>query len=238
MSALLEAKNIKAWYGDFQALFGISLSVKEGEALALIGANGAGKSTLLRTLCRAHQSDWHGSMSLDGASLVLRNAAEVAQRGITLVPEGRQLFPSLSVMENLAIGATTQRDGPWNIDRVLHLFPDLVPFLNQPATLLSGGQQQMVAISRALMSNPKVLLCDEISLGLAPIVIRQMYAALADIRAAGMSMIIVEQNIQQAISASDNVLCLRGGQKTYASPSARADVAEIEAAYFGMEAAR
>lgn len=238
MNTVLQIKDVRSWYGDFQALFGISLSLKEGEALALIGANGAGKSTLLRTICRAHEGKWEGLVSLENASLALRDAAEAARRGLILVPEGRQLFPSLSVMENLEIGRATGREGPWSIDQVLHLFPDLARLLDRPATLLSGGQQQMVAIGRALMGNPKVLLCDEISLGLAPVVIGQMYEALKQIRATGMSLIIVEQSIQQAISVSDNVLCLRGGQITYSSRSDAADTNAIEAAYFGMESAR
>lgn len=236
MTPVLEARAIQSWYGDFQAVFGVDLTLREGEALALIGANGAGKSTLLRTLCRIHGGPWDGMVSLDGASLVLRDAAEAARRGLVLVPEGRQLFASLSVAENLAIGAAAGRKGPWTIDRVLSLFPDLARLLDRPALRLSGGQQQMVAIGRALMANPKVLLCDEISLGLAPVVIGQMYAALKQIRATGLSMIVVEQNIRQAIAVSDALLCLRGGKVTYASPSGSAEIAAIEAAYFGMEA--
>ena len=237
MTLVLQTRGIKAWYGDLQALFGVNLSLQEGEAIALVGANGAGKSTFLRTISRSHQGNWDGALSLNGESLVLRTCAEVARRGIILVPEGRQLFPSLNVRENLEIGAATGRIGHWTLDRVLHLFPDLARMLDRPAMLLSGGQQQMVAIGRALMGNPCVLLCDEVSLGLAPVVIGQMYSALADIRQSGTSMIIVEQSIHQALQVSDRVLCLRTGAVTYESASKVADLDKIEAAYFGMEVA-
>jgi branched-chain amino acid transport system ATP-binding protein len=237
MTPVLQTRGIKAWYGDFQALFGIDLSLGEGEAVALVGANGAGKSTFLRAVSRSHEGQWDGTLSLNGESLVRYNCAEVARRGIILVPEGRQLFPSLTVRENLEIGASTRRDGPWTLDRILHLFPDLSRMLDRPAMLLSGGQQQMVAIGRALMSNPQVLLCDEVSLGLAPVIIEQMYSALADIRRSGTSMIIVEQSIHQALQVSDRILCLRTGAVTYEGESKSADLSRIETAYFGMETA-
>ena len=162
--------------------------------------------------------------------------ADSARAGLILVPEGRQLFSSLSVLENLQIGCSTRRGGPWSPDKVLGLFPDLERILKQPAMQLSGGQQQMVAIGRALMSNPSVLLCDEISLGLAPVVIKNMYAALSDIRETGVSIIIVEQNIQQALEASDRLICIRTGAISYSSDSSSADVPAIESAYFGMDA--
>jgi branched-chain amino acid transport system ATP-binding protein len=235
LTPILQTTGINAWYGDFQALFGIDISLSKGEAVALVGSNGAGKTTLLRTISRAHDGRWDGAVSLNGQSLVLRNCAEAARRGIILVPEGRQLFSSLSVRENLEIGASTQREGPWTLDGILHLFPDLARLLDRPALQLSGGQQQMVAIGRALMGNPSVLLCDEISLGLAPVIIGQMYKALTHIRSSGMSMIIVEQSIHQALHVSDRVYCLRSGAVLYEGNSKCAEFSDIEAAYFGME---
>ena len=164
---LLQVRALDAHYGDFQALFGVSMTVAEGEVVAVIGANGAGKSTLLRSIAGALRSR-HDAVLFAGEPIGDLAAHDVVARGIALVPEGRRLFPSLTVEENLLIGGQLGRPGPWSLDRVYALFPILKERRHQPAPSLSGGQQQMVAIGRALMSNPKLLLCDEISLGLAP----------------------------------------------------------------------
>src|SRR5215467_8307183 len=177
---LLEVQGLDACYGDFQALFGVSLSVAAGEAVAVIGANGAGKSTLLNSIAGLLRARLD-AIRFDGVPIGSLPAHAVAARGIALVPEGRRLFPSLTVEENLQIGGQLGRPGPWSLARVYELFPMLAERRHAPSTALSGGQQQMAAIARALMSNPSLLLCDEISLGLAPIVVRDIYARLPSI---------------------------------------------------------
>src|SRR3984893_13222181 len=190
--ALLEVQALDAFYDDFQALFGVSLRVEAGQAVAIIGANGAGKSTLLKSIAGLMRSRLD-AVRLDGVPIGDRPAYDIAARGIALVPEGRRLFPSLSVEENLLIGGQLGRPGPWSLARIYQLFPVLAERRAMPSTALSGGQQQMVAIGRALMSNPRLLLCDEISLGLAPIIIKKLYAQLPAIVAEGVSIVVVEQ---------------------------------------------
>jgi branched-chain amino acid transport system ATP-binding protein len=230
---LLQATGITAAYGDAQALFGIDLSIAEGEVVALIGANGAGKSTFLKTLTgllppRA------GSVQFDGNALAHVDAADIVKLGIALVPEGRRLFPSLSVEENLMMGALSGRKGRWELARVFNLFPILQEKRRMPATSLSGGQQQMVAIGRALMSNPRLLLCDELSLGLAPVVIREIYAALPSIMEDGMSLLIVEQDVQLAMQMSSRVVCLQEGKVSLEGKSGELTREQISKAYFGI----
>ena len=204
MRDLLAISQLDAFYGDFQALFNVSLRVGEGEVVAIVGSNGAGKSTLLKCIAGqiATRSD---AIAFDGAPIGGERTHLLPRRGISLVPEGRRLFPSLSVEENLLIGGEHGRKGPWTLARVYDLFPVLKERRNQRSTSLSGGQQQMVAIGRALMSNPRLLLCDEISLGLAPIIVREIYERLPQIIGDGMSLVIVEQDIVQALAASRRV---------------------------------
>jgi branched-chain amino acid transport system ATP-binding protein len=232
-AALLEVAGLDAFYGDFQALFGVSLRVEAGQAVAVIGANGAGKSTLLKRIAglMPGRAD---AVVLDGAPIGDLPAHAVAARGIALVPEGRGLFPSLSVEENLLIGGQLGRPGPWSLKRVYDLFPVLAERRNLPAPALSGGQQQMVAIGRALMSNPRLVLCDEISLGLAPIVVRDIYALLPSILAEGISLVIVEQDIVQALKAAAQVYCLQEGRVALAGAAASLTREAIAAAYFGV----
>jgi branched-chain amino acid transport system ATP-binding protein len=229
---LLEVTALDAFYGDFQALFGVSLKIAAGEVVAVIGANGAGKSTLLKCIAGAMKSR-RDAIVFEGAAIGDQPAHAVVGRGIALVPEGRRLFPSLSVEENLLIGGQLGRAGPWNLARIYKLFPVLAERRQQPSTSLSGGQQQMVAIGRALMSNPKLLLCDEISLGLAPIVIREVYARLPTIVAEGCSLVIVEQDIVQALKAANNVYCLQEGRVALEGPAGTLTREAISAAYFG-----
>jgi branched-chain amino acid transport system ATP-binding protein len=229
---LLEVRALDAFYGDFQALFGVSLALHEGEIAAVIGANGAGKSTLLRAIAGAMASR-RDAIVLERQPIGDLPAHAVVARGIALVPEGRRLFPSLSVEENLIIGGQLGRPGPWSLDRVYRLFPVLAERRQLPATSLSGGQQQMAAIGRALMSNPRLLLCDEISLGLAPIVVRELYAQLPVIVAEGTSLIIVEQDIVQALAAADRAYCLQEGRVALAGPARTLTRDQIAAAYFG-----
>jgi branched-chain amino acid transport system ATP-binding protein len=230
---LLDIRAIDVFYGDFQALFGVSLRVNAGEVVAVIGANGAGKSTLLKTIAGLMHPK-SGEIVFDGAPVGTAPAFSVVKRGIALVPEGRRLFPSLSVEENLMIGAQSKRPGPWNLARIYDLFPILAERRHLPSTSLSGGQQQMAAIGRALMSNPKLLLCDEISLGLAPIIVRDIYARLPSIAAEGLSLIIVEQDIAQALKAAKQVYCLQEGHVALQGEASELTRERISAAYFGV----
>lgn len=231
--ALLETRNLKSFYGDFQALFGVDLALNEGETLAIIGANGAGKTTLLRTLVGVLKTD-NQAIVFDGTAIGGMPAAKIMQRGIAMVPEGRKLFPSLNVEENLLIGADKRKgSGYWNLESLFKLFPILAERRKSPSTALSGGQQQMVAIGRALMSNPKLLLCDEISLGLAPIIIKDIYDALPKIKASGTSVIVVEQDIVQALRVADRVYCLQEGRVTLQGAPAELTRNQIQEAYFG-----
>nr|WP_315465792.1 ABC transporter ATP-binding protein [uncultured Rhodoferax sp.] len=229
---LLELDALNLFYGDLQAVFDVSFSLNEGEVMALIGANGAGKSTLLNAVVGLVPIR-HGQLRLDGKNLTGTPTESIARQGVALVPEGRMLFPSLSVEENLLMGQMTQRSGPWNLDAVYRLFPILRDFRKRPATHLSGGQQQMVAIGRALMTNPRILLCDELSLGLAPKVVEEIYQAFNRIRTEGLSIVLVEQDVARACAVSDRMICLLKGRITLAGPTAGVAQSTIAAAYFG-----
>jgi branched-chain amino acid transport system ATP-binding protein len=233
---LLETRCLSAQYGQFRALFGVDVAVDRGECVAVIGANGAGKSTLLRSICGVLRNA--PEMVLHrGEPIGATPADQVLRRGIAMVPEGRRLFPSLSVEENLLIGGQARRGaGPWDLASVYALFPILKERRRNPGTALSGGQQQMVAIGRALMSNPEVLLCDEISLGLAPVVIRDIYAALPRIRADGTAVVVVEQDVGRALGVADRVYCMMEGRvRLHGRPGELAREA-IHEAYFGVAA--
>jgi branched-chain amino acid transport system ATP-binding protein len=231
--ALLQVCGLDAFHGDFQALFGVSLSVAAGEVVAVIGANGAGKSTLLNAIAGLIPSR-RDAILFEAQPIGGRPAYEVVARGIALVPEGRRLFASLSVEENLLIGGQLRRPGPWSLARIYELFPVLAERRGQPSMSLSGGQQQMVAIGRALMANPKLLLCDEISLGLAPIIVRDIYARMPAIVAEGTSIVIVEQDIVQALEAAEHVYCLQEGRVALEGATATVTREAISAAYFGV----
>jgi branched-chain amino acid transport system ATP-binding protein len=209
------------------------LRVEPGQVIAVIGANGAGKSTLLKSIVGLMHPR-HGEILLDGMPITGAAAFAAVKRGIALVPEGRRLFPSLTVEENLLIGGQSQRPGPWTLARIYGLFPVLAERGHLPATALSGGQQQMAAIGRALMSNPRLLLCDEISLGLAPIVVRDIYAQLPAIAGEGLSLIIVEQDIVQALKAANHVYCLQEGRVALQGAARTLTRERISAAYFGV----
>jgi branched-chain amino acid transport system ATP-binding protein len=231
--ALLEAHGLTSFYGDFQALYGIDLALKDGETVAIIGANGAGKSTFLKTVAGMLPAAAE-SVMFDGRPIGGLPVAEIVRLGISLVPEGRRLFPSLSVEENLKIGAYGRREaGYWSLKRLYDLFPALAERRAAPSQTLSGGEQQMAAIGRALMANPRVLLCDEISLGLAPIVIRGIYAALPRIKDNGASVILVEQDIVQALQVADRVYCFQEGRLTLAGHPSELNREKIHTAYFG-----
>lgn len=233
---LLSTHGLTAHYGQFQALFGIDITLEPGECVAIIGANGAGKTTLMRSISGALRNAPE-AIAFKGQAIGALPAEDVLRLGIAMVPEGRKLFPSLSVEENLLIGAHARKGtGPWGLETVYELFPVLRERRHNPGTALSGGQQQMVAIGRALMSNPDVLLCDEISLGLAPVVIRDIYAALPRIRSGGAATIIVEQDIGQALKVADRVYCMMEGRVTLSGPASSLSRDAIHAAYFGAVA--
>jgi len=236
MTALIETRGLEAFYGDAQALFGIDFRLVEGELLAIIGANGAGKSTFLKSLTGLVKVE-PGMVRWRGEAIGGRAPGAIVRLGLALVPEGRRLFASLSVEENLLMGAFAERPGPWGLERLYALFPILADKRNLPGTSLSGGQQQMVAIGRALMSNPKVLLCDELSLGLAPIVIKEIYDAMPAIVREGMSVVIVEQDIGLAQRVSQRVVCLQEGRVSLEGRSDELTREQIAAAYFGLEEA-
>ncbi len=263
--ALLETRGLIAHYGDFQALFGVDIRLEAGETLAIIGSNGAGKITLMRSITGVLRNAPE-QITHKGTEIGHLPADTIMKRGLAMVPEGRRLFPSLTVEENLIIGGQHKggRDlgdridgflsrftggpnpmdlaaghdgkGHWTLETVYDLFPILRERRHSPGTALSGGQQQMVAIGRALMSNPEVLLCDEISLGLAPVVIRDIYKALPKIRESGASVIVVEQDITQARAVADRVYCMMEGRVTLEGRPDAISREDIHAAYFGAPA--
>ena len=229
---LLDVRALDAFYGDFQALFGLTIRVDAGETVALIGANGAGKSTFLKCLVGLIETK-RGEIRFGGEPIDARPAEWISRLGLSLVPEGRLLFPSLTVEENLLMGALNQRPGSWQLDSVYELFPILAERRRQVPNALSGGQQHMVAIGRALMSNPKLLLCDEISLGLAPVVVDQIYQSFSRIRKEGVSIVLVEQDVKRATAAADRVYCLLKGRITLEGSANRIGLDQLSRAYFG-----
>lgn len=235
MQTLLKASGLTAFYGDAQALFGIDFELVEGETVAVIGANGAGKSTFMKAVTGLVKTAPDG-IHYQGRPIGGLPPGEIVKRGIALVPEGRRLFPSLSVEENLLMGGFAKRSGPWSVQRLYALFPILADKRSQPATSLSGGQQQMVAIGRALMSNPRLLLCDELSLGLAPIVIKEIYNALPAICAEGMTVVIVEQDVAMAQQVSQRIYCFQEGRVSLQGRSGELTREQISQAYFGLAA--
>ena len=232
---LLRTLDLSAGYGLFQALFSINMHIEEGEAVALIGSNGAGKSTLLKCIAGDMISS-STTVEFRGNSVGHVPAYERVGHGISLVPEGRRLFASLTVEENLLLGGVAKRAGPWNLRRVYTEFPVLEQNKNKVAQSLSGGQQQLVAIARALMSNPALLLCDEISLGLSPVASTQVHDAIKTVMKEGVSILLVEQNIQKALNTARRFYCMRKGELVLEGKSEGADLQEITRQYFGVYA--
>jgi branched-chain amino acid transport system ATP-binding protein len=230
---ILSVENLEGFYGDAKVLHGVSFALNKGEILALIGANGAGKSTLLKAICGLLRGKT-GTIRFKGEEIQSSAEFEILGKGIALVPEGRRLFPSLSVEENLVLGGQVKRSGPWNLEAIYALFPILKEKRGAPSTSLSGGQQQMVAIGRALMSNPELLLLDELSLGLAPIVIKDIYAMLPKIIGNGMSAILVEQDVTRALESANHFLCMQEGRVSLEGAPKNFTREQITAAYFGM----
>jgi len=232
MTGLLEIGGLAVHHGQLAALSDVDVSVAEGETLAVIGANGAGKSTLLRTIAGVLRPT-AGTIRLAGADITRMPAHRRVAAGIALVPEGRRLFASLTVEENLRTGQYARRAGPWTLAAVMELFPWLPERRYQPAYQLSGGEAQAVAIGRALLANPRLLLLDEISLGLAPSVVRRVYRALPDILAAGTTVLVVEQDVAQALRVADRVQCLLAGRTVLSGRPAELTTTAVEQAYFG-----
>lgn len=231
---MLTVSNLSAYYGDLKAVDSLSITVKEGEVQALVGANGAGKSTLMRSIAGIH-NQVEGQIFFDGQDITSIPDKDRVGMGISLVPEGRRLFGSLTVKENLIVGAATQRSGSWNLKTVLKVFPMLEPLLNRNAMQLSGGQQQAVAIGRALMSNPKLLLLDEVSLGLAPIVVDELYGALQDVLNDGLSVVLVEQDLGRAFKSAQRLVCILEGQVVLEGKTTELSRDEVSSAYFGTK---
>jgi branched-chain amino acid transport system ATP-binding protein len=230
---LLQVDTVHVGYGDVPALHGITVSVAEGETLAVVGANGAGKTTLLKTVAGI-LSPTRGEIRLDGEPVTRLATHQRVARGIAMSPEGRRLFASLSVEENLIVGAYSRRPGPWDLRKVYELFPLVAERRTRSAANLSGGEQQAVAIGRALMANPRLLLLDEVSLGLAPVVVGQLYEALPRITAEGTTVLVVEQDVHQALAVADRVQCLLEGRTVLERPADRVSTTELATAYFGM----
>ncbi|WP_424971776.1 ABC transporter ATP-binding protein [Dinoroseobacter sp. S76] len=229
---LLEVKSVSASYGAFQALFDVDLTIAQGETVAVMGANGAGKSTLFNVIAGGLAAR-NGAVSFHGKDQTGAPPEAITAAGVACVPEGRRLFSSLTVEENLLMGAHCGRPGDWTLDKVFGLFPILEERRRQAVTSLSGGQQQMVSIGRAMMANPDLLMCDELSLGLAPVVIKDIYAALAKVREAGMSTLIVEQSVTQALAAADRAYCLTEGRVVLQGAAADLSHEVVADAYFG-----
>jgi len=229
---LLEVAGLDVCYGDFQALFGVSLAVPAGGATALVGANGAGKTTLLRTIAGVQPAS-SGTIRYTGDDITAAPPHRRISRGIALVPEGRRLFPSLTVEENILVGAAAAASADWPLDRIYGVFPMIARRRRQRASTLSGGEQQAVAIARALAAAPTLLLLDEISLGLAPRVVGELYQTLGALRETGATLVIVEQDLKRAMDACDDLVCLLEGRVALAAPVAAVTRDEVIAAYFG-----
>ena len=230
--SVLEATRLDVRYGDLLAVHDVSLTLAEGETLAVLGANGAGKSTLLAALAGTHLPT-SGTVLLDGVAVTAVPAHRRVRSGVALVPEGRRVFASLTVEENLLMGGQARRSGPWDLRAVYTTFPQLAELRGRRGAVLSGGQQQAVAIGRALLTNPRVLLLDEVSLGLAPTVVTQLYDVVRRITATGTTVLVVEQDLDQALRVADRVQCLLGGRTVLDAPAAGIDRETVADAYFG-----
>jgi len=231
--SILELQDVDVFYGDFQALFSISFSVEEGQTFAVIGANGAGKSTMLKTIAGVLRPR-SGRVLFEGESIDHVSAHKRVGMGISMVPEGRRVFPSLTVHENLQIGAYGGRTGDWDVASVYELFPLLKPLAKRQSASLSGGEQQALAIGRALMSNPRLVLLDEVSLGLAPVVIKRIYEAMEALPARGTTILVVEQDVQHVLTVADRVACFLEGRISLEGAPRELSSDDITAAYFGM----
>ena len=231
MTLLVEALDVR--HGQLQAVRDVTFSVAKGETVALVGANGAGKTTLLRAIAGAHPSKG-GRVLLDDQDITHVPAHRRVGMGVALVPEGRRLFAQMTVEENLLLGRFAGRAGDWTVERVMAAFPNLEKRLHSKAGTLSGGEQQATAIGRALMSNPDVLLLDEVSLGLSPLVVDRVYASLEGLMEGGTTIVLVEQDLTRAMAVADRVLCMLEGRIVLAGPTSELTRDQVTEAYFGL----
>lgn len=230
---MLSVSNLDVRYGQFRAVQGISLDIKQGEVISLIGANGAGKSTFLRAIAGAlpvHE----GKILFKDKDITHASSNQRVQQGLSLVPEGRRLFTEMTVEENLLLGKTVKRTGDWDIERIFATFPNLVKRRHSKTGSLSGGEQQATAIGRALMSNPELLILDEVSLGLSPLVVDQVYASIESLIKSGTTIVLVEQDLDRAIRFSQRTICMLEGRIVLDKPTAMTHREEITQAYFGL----
>ena len=235
--ALLEVKSLDVRHGLLKAVREVSLSIEKGDILALVGANGAGKTTFLRSLAGAHAASG-GSVAFKGEDVTHVSSHERVKRGISLVPEGRKLFVEMSVHENLLLGRTSGRPGEWSVERILEVFPNLKPRLHAKTGHLSGGEQQATAIGRALMSNPELLMLDEVSLGLSPLVVDRVYASLTGLMETGTTIVLVEQDLNRALRVASRVVCMLEGRIVLERAAKDVTREEVTAAYFGLDRQR
>jgi branched-chain amino acid transport system ATP-binding protein len=236
MTALLDIQGLRGGYGRVEVLRGVDLQVQAGEMVALLGSNGAGKSTLNNVVCAIY-SNWGGSVTFDGADLSRAHYREVVKAGLIQVPEGRKVFPNLSVLENLKLGSFTRarerRDA--NLDKVFGIFPRLKERLPQLAGTMSGGEQQMLAIGRGLMAEPKLLILDEPSLGLSPLLVEEMFALIRKLREDGLAILLVEQNVGQSLEIADRAYVLENGAVRFSGlPADLLGSDELRRAYLGL----
>ena len=231
--SFLEVHDIDVFYGDFQALFSVSFAIEQGQTFAVIGANGSGKSTMLRTVAGLSRPR-SGKILFDGEPIDHVSAHKRVAMGISLVPEGRRVFASLTVNENLEVGVYGGRRGDWNLESIYELFPLLKPLAKRQAASLSGGEQQALAIGRSLMSNPRLVLIDEVSLGLAPVVIKRIYEAMVELPVRGTTILVVEQDVQHVLTVADHVACFLEGRISLEGKPDELNSDQITAAYFGM----
>jgi branched-chain amino acid transport system ATP-binding protein len=229
----LAINSLSLHHGLLQAVRDLSLTLASGEVVALVGANGAGKTTLLRAIAGAHRPS-AGSISLDGVDITAVPGHQRVSLGIALVPEGRRLFSQMTVEENLRLGTMSGRPGPWTIDRVMETFPNLRDRRRARAGTLSGGEQQATAIGRALMSNPSVLLLDEVSLGLSPLAVDRVYGSLAGLMQSGTTILLVEQDLSRAMRIAGRVICMLEGVIVLEGNTATLTREQVTEAYFGL----
>ena len=234
--ALLKISNIDAFYGTLQALWGVSLVVKPGEIVALIGSNASGKSTLINTISGViHPAQ--GTIEFDGRDISTLDPFQIVTLGISQVPEGRRIFPEMSILDNLILGSYNRQarsNREQNLKRVYEHFPILEERRKQLAKTLSGGEQQMLVIGRGLMSDPKLMLFDEISLGLAPKVTDELYKAVREIRGKGITILLVEQNVRRSLKEADRAYIIKAGRIVLSKNVAELQEEEIKQAYFGV----
>jgi branched-chain amino acid transport system ATP-binding protein len=233
---LLAVERLEARYGQLQAVRGVSLSIDKGETVALVGANGAGKTTLLRSIAGAHRIA-AGAVAFKGEDISGKSAHARAALGLALVPEGRRLFARLTVEENLLLARSAGRTGAWTLDAVMEAFPNLRNRRRALAGTLSGGEQQATAIGRALMMNPDLLLLDEVSLGLSPVIVDRLYARLEELKSSGVAMLLVEQDLKRAMATASRAICMLEGVIAIEGPTSALSREEVTEAYFGLRKA-